>query len=40
MDKGKQTWEEMGILDPKERLKNLFERASKVEVDPNTPPRR
>ncbi|XP_012224389.1 STAM-binding protein [Linepithema humile] len=40
MDKAKQTWEEMGILDPKERLKNLFERASKVEVDPNTPPRR
>jgi len=41
MDKNRQLpWKEMGITDPKERVKNLLEQASKVEIDPNIPPER
>ncbi|EZA58542.1 STAM-binding protein [Ooceraea biroi] len=40
MDKIKQSWKEMGIIDPKERLRSLGEHASKVEIDPNIPARR
>ncbi|XP_025263457.1 STAM-binding protein [Camponotus floridanus] len=41
MDKNRQLpWKEMGITDPKERVKNLSEQASKVEIDPNIPPER
>ncbi|KMQ83318.1 stam-binding protein [Lasius niger] len=39
MDKNRQL-KEMGITDPKERLKALTENASKVEIDPNIPPGR
>lgn len=41
MDKNRQfPSKEVGITDPKERLKLLSERASKVEIDPNIPPGR
>jgi hypothetical protein len=40
MDKIKQSWKEMGVTDPKERLRSLGEYASKVEIDPNIPARR
>ncbi|KAG7190245.1 hypothetical protein KM043_006364 [Ampulex compressa] len=33
-------WEDVGITDPRERLKYLSNCASNVEVDHNTPPRR
>lgn len=40
MDKTNQSWKEMGITDPKERIKALTEHASRVEIDPNIAPKR
>ncbi|XP_036149227.1 STAM-binding protein-like A [Monomorium pharaonis] len=40
MDKINQSWKEMGITDPKERIKALTEHASRVEIDPNIAPKR
>ncbi|KAL0111341.1 hypothetical protein PUN28_012911 [Cardiocondyla obscurior] len=40
MNKTNQSWKQMSITDPKERIKTLTEQASKVEIDPNIAPKR
>jgi len=40
MDKTNQSWKEMGVTDPKERIKALTEHASRVVIDPNIAPKR
>ncbi|CAL7937623.1 unnamed protein product [Xylocopa violacea] len=36
----KHPWKDVGISDPRTRLKSLSDHASTVELDPNTPPQR
>ncbi|XP_018049926.1 PREDICTED: STAM-binding protein isoform X2 [Atta colombica] len=40
MDKTNQSLKEMGIIDPKERIKALTDHASRVVIDPNIAPKR
>jgi len=40
MNKTNQSLKEMGIIEPKERIKALIEHASRVEIDPNIAPKR